>query len=150
MEIRSTLRRVTWPEKRLKEKEKGGRGGMKGENGTNKRKREREKAGFTGCQTFPYHVRNQEKPGVFVRFAYFFFFLFLFQRCVAQTNGHHGSIPTREPLVFPRWWSRKTFQRPRETQTTTLRTCISTDYAHNFSRKFLNFPSMSRTNWRMV
>lgn len=78
MEIRSTLRRVTWPEKRLKEKEKGGRGGMKGENGTNKRKREREKAEFTGCQTFPYHVRNQEKPGVFVRFAYFFSFFFFF------------------------------------------------------------------------
>lgn len=76
MEIRSTLRRLTWPEKRLKEKEKGGRGGMKEENETNKR--EREKPGFTGCQTFPYHARNQEKLGVFARFAYFFFFLFLF------------------------------------------------------------------------
>lgn len=74
----------------------------------------------------------------------FFPLLFLFRQCVAQTNGHHGSIPTREPLVFPRWRSRKTFQRPRETQTTILRTCISTDYAHNFSRKFLNFPSTSR------
>lgn len=67
------------------------------------REGEREKPGFTGCQTFPYHARNQEKPGVFARFAYFFFLSFSFsQRCVAQTNGHHGSIPTREPLVFPR------------------------------------------------
>lgn len=149
MEIRSTLRRVTWPEKRLKEKEKGGRGGMKGENGTNKRKRERESR-IHRLPNVSLPRSEPRKTGRLRSICIFFFFLFLFQRCVAQTNGHHGSISTREPLVFPRWWSRKTFQRPRETQTTTLRTCISTDYAHNFSRKFLNFPSMSRTNWRMV
>lgn len=151
MEIRSTLRRVTWPEKRLKEKEKGGRGGMKGENGTSKRKRERErKQDSPVAKRFLTTFGTKKNRASSFDLHIFFFFLFLFQRCVAQTNGHHGSIPTREPLVFPRWWSRKTFQRPRETQTTTLRTCISTDYAHNFSRKFLNFPSMSRTNWRMV
>lgn len=44
---------------------------MKGENGTSKRERERNQDS-PGCQTFPYHVRNREKPGVFVRFAYFF------------------------------------------------------------------------------
>lgn len=112
---------------------------MKGENGTSKRERERNQDS-PGCQTFPYHVRNREKPGVFVRFAYFFSPSFSFST-MRRANGHHGSIPTREPLVFPRWRSRKTFQRPRETQTTILRTCISTDYAHNFSRKFLNSTS---------
>lgn len=152
MEIRSTLRRLTWPEKRLKEKEKGGRGGMKEENETNKRERKRE----TRIHRLPNVSLPRSEPrktGRLRSICIFFFLSFSFsQRCVAQTNGHHGSIPTREPLVFPRWRSRKTFQRPRENANNPiLRTCTSTDYAHNFSRKswkFLNFPS--RTNWRMV
>lgn len=149
MEIRSTLRRVTWPEKRLKEKEKGGRGGKKGENETNMRERERDQDSPV-AKRFLTTFGTKKNWASSLDLHIFFFLFFLFQRCVAQTNGHHGSIPTRQPLVFPRWWSRKTFQRPRETQTTILGTCISTDYAHNFLRKFLNFLSTSRTNWRMV
>lgn len=79
MEIRSTLRRVTWPEKRLKEKEKGGRGGMKGENGTSKRKRERERKQDSPVAkrfltTFGTKKNRASSFDLHIFFSFFFFF----------------------------------------------------------------------------
>lgn len=77
MEIRSTLRRVTWPEKRLKEKrERRKRRNERRE--WNEQEREREKPGFTRLPNVSLPRSEPRKTGRLRSICIFFFPFFFF------------------------------------------------------------------------